>query len=204
MTKLAQRLTVTRCSLSWSQHLVTTHHYLQRPIHPRANPFAYEINLDGRTIGTIIMATIHFTKQRELFGYPGLPTKWQVLQVARLWLRPDVQQPQPNGHASNIASCALAQMLRRVQHDWLEHHPPPFPDQPYHIRLILAYADPSAGHRGTIYSAANFDYIGMTRKSRPRHQASGRGPHDGKQKHLYVYNLPEPRWTPTMQLHLPL
>jgi hypothetical protein len=68
----------------------------------------------------------------------------------------------------------------------------------------LAYADPSAGHHGTIYRAANFDHMGMTKKSRPRHQATGRGLHDGRQKHLYAYRLPEPRLKAPTRLHLPL
>lgn len=146
------------------------------------------------------MATPHFVKQHTLFGYPGLPTKWQVLMVARMWLDPQVQTPQASGHASNVASCALAKMLRRVQRDWLEHHPPPYPDQPYHIRLIMAYADRGAGHEGTIYKAANFQFWGITQNSRRRHGT--RGGHSGSSKSLYIYRLPRPRWEPVIQLSL--
>ena len=203
--KLRNRVAVERAPIAWANALVVKYHYLHRPVHPRAHPFAYRITLDGKAVGCIVMATPHFVRQRGLFGYPGLPTKWQVLVVARLWLDPAVQVRQPNGHASNVASCALGKMLRRVQRDWLEHHPPRFPDLPYHIRLVLAYADTGMGHEGTIYKAANFRLWGETRNNRPRHGTRGR--HSGSRKLLYVYCLQEPRWRwePTVQqLHLPV
>ena len=105
---LKQRISVERCELKWAQQLVTKHHYLHRPIHPLSIPFAYSISLDDVVVGTIIMVTPHFTKKKGLFGYEGLPTKWQVLQIARLWIDPKYQVKQDNGHASNIASCAIA------------------------------------------------------------------------------------------------
>lgn len=186
------RVQVDRCNIAWAQELVTTYHYLHRPVHPRACPFAYRVSVDGGAAGVIIMATPHFTRQRNLFGYDGLPTKWQTLVVARVWLDPVVQQPQSNGHASNVASCALAKMLRRVQADWLDHHPPRFPTEPHHIRLVLAYADTGVGHEGTIYRAANFESWGQTRNAKGRH--STRGDTTGTVKRLYVYRLSEPRW----------
>ncbi|GET39667.1 hypothetical protein MiSe_44380 [Microseira wollei NIES-4236] len=65
-------------------------------------------------------------------------------------------QRQSNGRASNIDSCAKSIMLCPWQQDWIDHHPPVFPELPYHIRLILAHADTGAGHEGIVYSAANF------------------------------------------------
>lgn len=188
-SKLKQRISVERCDLGWAQNLVEKQHYLHRKVHPRAHPFAYTIALDDQVVGCIIMATPHFTKLKGLFGYEGLPTKWQVLLIARFWLTGEVQAHQSNSHASNVASCAIAQLLKRVQRDWLEHHPPRFPDQPYQIRLILAYADINAGHKGTIYKATNFECWGETNNGRPRH--STRGHTEGTTKLLYVYQLSE-------------
>lgn len=183
---LKQRVSVERCDLKWAQQLVTKHHYLHRPIHPRSLPFAYSISLDDEIVGTIIMATPHFTKKKSLFGYDGLPTKWQVLQIARLWIEPKYQVKQSNGHASNLASCAIAKVLKRVNDDWLEHHPPKYLDQPYKIELIISYADTNAGHQGIIYQAANFQRWGETTNNRPRHGLS-RG--SKEPKILYIYRL---------------
>lgn len=190
--KLRRRIEVERANLEWANALVEDRHYLHRRVHPRAHPFAYRVLLDGSECGVIVMATPHFVKQTRLFGYPGLPTKWQTLMIARVWLDPSVQLQQSNGHASCVASCALGQMLRRVQRDWLLHHPPRFPEQPYHIRLVMAYADTGAGHEGTIYRAANFEYWGDTQNTRRRHTT--RGEHDGSVKRLYIYRLERPRW----------
>lgn len=209
LSPLRQRVSVLRCDLHWAQDLVTLRHYLHRPIHLLSLPFAYSINLDGEPVGCIIMATPHFTKKKDLFGYDGLPTKWQVLQIARLWLDPSVQVRASNGHASCIASCAIAKVLKRVQTDWLEHHPPRFPDQPYQIRFILAYADTGVGHQGTIYKAANFKFWGETNKGKPRYSTGGQT--SGSTKLLYVYRLPEskerdllPRETQQLQIEFPL
>lgn len=144
------------------------------------------------------MATIHFTKQKNLFGYPNLPTKWQVLTISRVWIYPHFQNRTVTGkqghtHTLPVATCALGKMLKRVQRDWIEHHPPRFPDQPYHIRLILAYADTGVGHKGTIYKAANFRPWGETSNNRPRHGT--RGEQNGTKKLLYIYRLPAPGWT---------
>jgi hypothetical protein len=199
--KLRNHISVDRVSIDWANALVTERHYLHRPVHPRAHPFAYVVKRDGIPIGTIIMATPHFTRQRGLFGYPGLPTKWQILMVSRVWLDPSVQGRQANGHASNVASCALGSVMRTVQFDWLEHHPPIYPDEPYHICLVMAYADTSIGHEGTIYKAANFTLWGETINSRRRHTT--RGEDNGARKLIYIYRLPKPQFEPCIQLRLP-
>lgn len=200
--KLRNRIALVRAPIDWANDLVTREHYLHRAVHWRAHPFAYRVELDGEVCGVIVMATPHWTKQKRLFGYPGLPTKWQVLVVSRVWLDPSVQLRQANGHANNVASCALARMLKQVQRDWLEHHPPVFPDDPYHIRLIIAHADTSQGHEGVIYTAANFELWGETKNSRRRHTT--RGEDNGARKLIYVYRLKRPRWEPEFYYQVPL
>lgn len=205
--RFKNRVGVRRASIDWANALVVEHHYLHRAIHQRACPFAYEVTVDGDVAGVIIMATPHFTRQRGLFGYPGFPTKWQVLVIARLWLYPRVQglrvlDSHGVAHSFSVASCALAKMLRVVQKDWLLHHPPRYPDEPYHIRLIMAYADTGVGHEGTIYKAANFERFGVTKNVRRRHSTCGG--HSGSEKILYVYRLPRPAWiAPVLPIELP-
>jgi hypothetical protein len=191
-------ITIERATITWANAIVTEYHYMHRPVHPRACPFAYRILVSGQEAGVIIMATPHFTRQRDLFGFPGLPTKWQVLVISRVWIAPRFQgqcviDQQGRSHSLPVASCALGQVLRRVQRDWIEHHPPRFPDQPYHIRLVIAYADLGQGHEGTIYKASNFRLWGSTKNTRPRH--STRGEFNGTEKRLYIRELREPSWS---------
>lgn len=136
--------------------MATEHHYMHRPIHAKSVPFGWAVRIngeetrpDGRPVGFIIFATIHYTKLGGEFGYPGLPTKWQVLSLARLWLHPDYQRggqlctpdnlpgfvDRTGEFRSTLATHVIDMALDVVQSRWLEVHPPRFLDQPYHILI---------------------------------------------------------------------
>lgn len=176
-------------------------HYMHRPVHYRACPFGWSVSFDGTTemldgdpCGFIVFASIHFTRLKGEFGYPGLPTKWQVLSLSRLWLHDDLPR--------NSETCVIGKALRLVQRRWLEVHPPKFPDQPYHILKIVSYAD-TRYHDGTIYRAANFRESGRT-ISQKRHKNS-RGPGMGNAELIrFIYDLKEPRWKYQTGMGLPL
>ena len=174
---------------------------MHRPVHYRAVPFGWQVAFDGEIYhadgspnGFIIFASIHYTRLRNEFGYPGLPTKWQVLSLARLWLHDDLPR--------NSETVVIAKALRLVQHRWLDVHPPRFLNEPYHIRKVISYSD-TRYHQGTIYRAANFREVARV-KSQKRHKNS-RGPGmDNAELICFVYDLPEPRWHFTEITGLPL
>src|SRR5689334_21381279 len=96
---LTNRLELQEATRNWLNEQAAMHHYMHRPVHPRANPFGWSLMfdgeitmVDGRPAGLIMFSSIHYTKLRGEFGYPGLPTKWQVLQLSRLWLHPSFQK----------------------------------------------------------------------------------------------------------------
>lgn len=161
---LTQRIELVETKRDTLNDLATKYHYLHRPVHQRSSPFGYAVKFDGMTTmpdglpcGFIIFASIHFTKQRNLFGYDGLPTKWQVLSLARLWLHDDLPRNSETVVISKAIQPKGMEHISRAGMDWLRIHPPRFPEEPYHIRLIVSYADNSVGHAGTIYKAANFE-----------------------------------------------
>jgi len=173
-------------------------HYLQRWPDPRSLPFGYYISVDGkkraedgRLFGFLVLKKPQHHKQKKLFGYSGLPTSWQVLDLARVWINPMLQHQQ-NGHALCVFSRAVSRLwqpvdkphfrLRRLQADWLEHHPPRFLDLPYHIRVLISYCQ-LEHHDGTGYRAAGFESTGMS---------------NDKKKEVYVRKLPMPKyvWQP--------
>jgi hypothetical protein len=165
---------------------------MHRPVHQRSCPFGWRVSFDGsldvgpHPAGFIIFASIHYTKLRGEFGYPGLPTKWQVLSLARLWLHDDLPR--------NSETCVIAKALKLVQRRWLEVHPPRFLDEPYHVRKIISYADVTY-HRGTIYRAANFREYGRT-VSQARHgRRNTRGKGAAAELICFIYDLPKPRWS---------
>jgi hypothetical protein len=97
-------------------------------------------------------------------------TRWQVLNLARVWLVPSVQAGGPDCAAeqlpgyidrhgrwhSTLASDALRQLASRVGFEYLLARPPVFLDEPYEVRWLLSYCD-SRQHRGVIYRAAGFE-----------------------------------------------
>jgi hypothetical protein len=166
------------------------YHYMHRPVHQRAVPFGWAVRFDGDLLqpdgapsGFIMFASIHFTRLAGEFGYPGLPTKWQVLSLSRLWLHDNLPR--------NSETVVIAKALRVVQARWLEVHPPVDFAQPYQVRKIISYAD-TRFHEGTIYRAANFREAGRT-VSAARHRNTRGAGMDGAELIRFVYDLDEPR-----------
>lgn len=158
------------------QNICLSEHYLHRWPDPRSLPFGYALEVDGqlhaadgRLNGLIVMKKPQHHQQRRLFGYKGLPTSWQVLDLARVWVNPLLQHKQANGHAGNVFSQMVGLLLRQqgherlcvVQRDWIDHHPPRFPDQPYHIEVVISYCD-LEHHDGVAYRASGFTWGGYT------------------------------------------
>ena len=200
---LRQRIRLVEKPKNWLNEMAQKHHYMRRSVHHRACPFGWAVEFDGSLYrgdglpaGFIIFASVHFTRLRGEFGYPGLPTKWQVLMLSRLWLHDDLPH--------NSETCVIGKALKMVQKRWLEVHPPRFLDEPYHVLKVISYAD-LRYHRGTIYRAANFRENGRT-KTRKRH-GNSRGPGVGDGELVrFIYDLREPRWkyepTEPVQLRL--
>jgi hypothetical protein len=174
------------------------YHYLNQWPDPRSLPFAYALEMDGallapdgRLNGLIVMKKPQHHQHWNLFGWPGLPTAWQVLDLARVWINPWLQRREA-GHSLCIFSQMVSRVLRRVQWDWLEHHPPRYPEQPYHIELIISYCERNH-HTGLAYRASGFRQHGYSR--------------DGT-KEVYIRRLKKPlkRWTPAVHstIQLPL
>ncbi len=147
-------------------------HYLHRWPDPRSLPFAYRLIVDGRQYaddgrphGVVVFKKLQHQRQRGLFGYPDLPTAWQILDMARVWVHPDWQGVGASGHSFCMFTRMVSRALRRVQRDWLDHHPPRFLDLPYHIELVISYCE-MAHHEGVGYRAASFEKIGVTSDGR--------------------------------------
>lgn len=150
--------------LHWAQEQVIQHHYLHRPVDVRCRPLAYLVLLAGEPMGCLIFGRPEATHVHGWYGSVedvargACPlTRWQVLNLARVWLHPDLQA---GGQCSipNAASWAIAQALRRVGFEYLVSHPPVWLNEPYEIREVLSYCDTRV-HQGTLYRAANFRLV---------------------------------------------
>lgn len=199
MSNLRTRIEIEPAKRDWLNAMATAHHYMHRPIHVRAVPFGWAVRFDGELYqpdgapsGFIVFASIHYTRLRGQFGYPGLPTKWQVLSLARLWLHDNLPR--------NSETVVIAKALKQVQRRWLEVHPPRNWGEPYQIRKIISYSD-CRYHQGTIYRAANFTEIGRTVSAKRKKGTRGDGM-DGAELICFVYDLDEPKREGSRQAQL--
>lgn len=186
--------------LAWAQETVVERHYLKQRVDPRARPWAYVLEHDGRRAGLVMVGIPHATKNRGWWGYPGLPTQWQVVDLNRIWIDPAYQA---GGHycqpgivpgftdrrgkfrSTLISELVIPAVLARIQQDWVSLWPPVYPDQPYHVELVVSYHDPAV-HKGTIYRAAGAEPM-YTKDGKPAPGSSG--------KFGWCWRLPAPAWT---------
>lgn len=165
----------------WAALQVAAHHYLRKAPDRRSRPFCHVVTLDGEPVGCLFWGRPEATRcyaGRLTYGSAedvregrAAFDRWEVLNLSRVWLSPDVQQggrlygpdrlPGYTDRAgvwrSSLASTAIRLGLARVGFDYLIAHPPCFVEQPYAIRAVLSYCDTSK-HRGTIYKAAGFQF----------------------------------------------
>jgi hypothetical protein len=81
--------------LRWAQATVTAAHYLRAPVDPRARPMCYIIRDTSQTapaapqgvrMGLVMLGIPHATRCGGWWGYEGLPTQWQTVDLCRIWL----------------------------------------------------------------------------------------------------------------------
>ena len=150
--------------LDWAQRTVERDHYLHQRVDARARPMVYVLDYDAVPVGLVMLGIPHATRCGGWWGYPGLPTQWQVVDLCRIWLAPAVQHDNywckpgivPGFYdrrgmfRPTTPTWAINEVLQRVQADRVRLWPPVYLEQPYHIRLAISYHDPQY-HRGTIY-----------------------------------------------------
>jgi hypothetical protein len=142
---------------------VSEFHYLKRPV-IRTKMLSYWIMEEDHRIGCIIWGTPHFTKKKNLFGFPGLPDKWTVLMLNRFYLEKNTK---------HLASHTLAMSIRSVQKDWINNVKIPYPDNPFVPELLISYSDDAYGHQGTIYKASNWQVWDQVKsKGNTRHKSN--------------------------------
>ena len=173
-----------RPAFDWLQQAVAAHHYLHKPVDPRSRPMAYVlVSRIGRTAGEPVGGMIfgrpeatrcyrgglRYGSQADVGAGRAAFDRWEVLNLARVWLDPRVQaggelcRPElvpgftdrRGAWRPSLASWLIGQALGRVGFDYLLAHPPCFLDEPYQIRAALSYCDTRV-HRGTIYRVSGF------------------------------------------------
>lgn len=171
---LRKRVEVQLISVADARYTLEQLHYLRRCRTGRQ--LNYAVLIDGVVDGVITIA--YPSGAITLLGLaPG-----EFVEFARLFL------------ASNIphsASCAIGKVMRRLAGDWLAAFPNATPP-----RLVVSWSDREY-HKGTIYKAANFQWIkespgaaaGGLRRGHKRWGERGRYADLGHIKDCWVYWL---------------
>lgn len=169
-----------------AQWNIRRYHYLHRWPDPRTSAETYAVNRSwmGDTVGYLVFGRPEATRCGDWYGsvedvYAGRceVTRWQVLNLARVWLEPAYQvggvyhqQHQVPGFVdrrgvfrSTLASHVLQTAVREIGYEYLIRRPPCFLDEPYQIKWLLSYCDTSV-HHGTIYAAAGFERYRVNRR----------------------------------------
>ena len=115
--------------------LVARHHYLHSA--PAGTHLAFGVFIDNRLAGAVCLGVGPKNAHRLVDG----ATADDVLTLSRLWLSEDL----PCNGESRVLGI-VARLLRKHTH----------------LLFLLSYADPSAGHVGTIYQASGWLYTGQT------------------------------------------
>lgn len=173
---MIQVLPLSRAAIAEAQALVTANHYLRKPVDARCSVEGYRI-VAGYAVGVFLLGRPQATSCYPWYGSVAdvasgraACTRWQVLNLARVYFNPDVQ---PGGQMhtpaylpgftdrrgefrSTLASTAIALLADRVVLDYLIQRPPCFLDEPYELQWLLSYCDTRI-HRGALYRAAGFE-----------------------------------------------
>jgi len=119
--------------------MMTDFHYLHSM--PPAAVACFGVFLDEVLVGGVVLTTGARHGHRMLAGSRSI----DVLTLARLYLVDDI----PKNAESRVLGIVTREMRRR-----------------HCVRALLSYADPAAGHAGTIYKAAGWTYMGRSEPTR--------------------------------------
>jgi hypothetical protein len=167
-----------------AQAIVARRHYLRKRIDSRCSVEGYRVDITAERpylvpslAGVLLLGRPQATACYPWYGSVedvrtgrATCTRWEVLNLARVWLNPDVQPGGPSYHRgvipgyedrhgewrSTLGSTVLRMLADRVVLDYLVRRPPCFLEEPYALRWLLSYCDTSL-HRGTLYRAAGFE-----------------------------------------------
>lgn len=106
----------------------------------RGNKYVFALVVSNKLCGVATFGTPVGNRCQDLYS-TGLG---DVLECKRFCLAP--------GAKKNTASWFMAKCIKQLK-------------RISNIETILSYADPNAGHGGTLYKAANFKYLGLQAKA---------------------------------------
>ena len=134
-TPALQSIQVRPVSVKIAKEIIVRNHYLHTM--PGGTKLAFGIFSGDRLMGAVTLGVGPFNGHRLVSG----ATHGDCICLTRLWL--------DDGLPKNSESRVLAVILRSLARDTS-------------VKFVVTYADPSAGHLGTIYQAGGWFYTGVS------------------------------------------
>lgn len=122
------------------REFIETHHY-SRSINGVKGSYFFRLVREGEMIGAALFGEVATRGQWRPYG----SSEKSVLELRRLVLIDDTPR--------NSESYFIGRMLR-----WIKRNTD--------VEAIVSYADPHQGHEGIVYKASNFEFRGVTAKTR--------------------------------------
>lgn len=151
--------------LLWAQSAVTAWHYLHTPVDPRCSVLGYVVRYDGERAGCLLFGRpeatccyqgdLTYGSQADVASGRARFDRWEVINLARVWLDPRLQRGGVWYGAGDCATRFISMALQRIVVDYLHEFPPCYINEPWRLKACLSYCDTSI-HSGTIYKAAGF------------------------------------------------
>lgn len=148
---LRQRVSVEIITVAQARHTLETFHYLHRCRTGRQ--INYAVLIDG-----IVDGVITYAYPMTSAPIAGVPSD-ELLEFARLYLHQNIP---------HTATCAIGKTLKRIKGDWMKLYPDAKVPS-----LIVSWSD-TEYHKGTVYRAANFQWLRKTKGQPPGNSATSK------------------------------
>jgi hypothetical protein len=158
---------------------ITQNHYLHKMPDPRTSKEVYGVFLPliAEPVGCFVFGRPQANRCKDWYGsvedlFHGRCecTRWQVLNLSRVWIDPHYQKEGSQYHPSilkgfidrkgifrsTLASEAINAACQVIGFDYLLQRPPVYLDEPYEIKWLMSYCNTNL-HKGTIYKSAGFE-----------------------------------------------
>ena len=137
-TPALQSIQVRPVSVKIAKEIIVSNHYLHTM--PGGTKLAFGIFSGDRLMGAATLGVGPFNAHRLVSG----ATHGDCLCLTRLWLDDGL----PKNSESRVLAVVLRSLVRNTK-----------------LKFVVTYADPSAGHLGTIYQAGGWLYTGRSEPS---------------------------------------
>lgn len=134
-TPALQSIQVRPVSVKIAKEIIVRNHYLHTM--PGGTKLAFGIFSGKHLMGTVTLGVGPFNAHRLVSG----ATRGDCICLTRLWLADDL----PKNSESRVLAVVLRSLVRNTT-----------------LKFVVTYADPSAGHLGTIYQAGGWFYTGIS------------------------------------------